>query len=51
MIKTGIDKGVEITMLADIPSEGSGLGSSSSITVGLLNVFYQFNVLLGKGAK
>jgi len=45
MIKTGIDKGVEITMLADIPSEGSGLGSSSSITVGLLNAFYQFNGL------
>jgi len=41
--KTGIEKGVEITMLADIPSEGSGLGSSSSITVGLLNAFYQFN--------
>jgi D-glycero-alpha-D-manno-heptose-7-phosphate kinase len=29
-------------MLADIPSEGSGLGSSSSITVGLLNAFYSF---------
>lgn len=39
---TGLSKGVEITMLADIPSEGSGLGSSSSITVGLLNAFYNF---------
>ncbi len=39
---TGIEKGVEITTLADIPSEGSGLGSSSSITVGLLNTFHQF---------
>jgi D-glycero-alpha-D-manno-heptose-7-phosphate kinase len=39
---TGIKKGVEITMLADIPSEGSGLGSSSSLTVGLLNAFYAF---------
>jgi D-glycero-alpha-D-manno-heptose-7-phosphate kinase len=28
---------VEITTLADIPSEGSGLGSSSSVTVGLLH--------------
>jgi len=27
-------------MLADIPSEGSGLGSSSALTVGLLNAFY-----------
>jgi D-glycero-alpha-D-manno-heptose-7-phosphate kinase len=33
----GITKGVEITTLADIPSQGSGLGSSSAITVGLLN--------------
>lgn len=39
---TGIKSGVEITMLADIPSEGSGLGSSSSLIVGLLNAFYAF---------
>ncbi|MCK4821063.1 GHMP kinase, partial [bacterium] len=42
MKKAGIEKGVEITILADIPSEGSGLGSSSSLTVGLLNAFYTF---------
>ncbi len=40
--KTGITKGVEITMIADIPSEGSGMGSSSSVTVGLLNALYAF---------
>jgi D-glycero-alpha-D-manno-heptose-7-phosphate kinase len=40
MRKAGIKGGVEITTLADIPSEGSGLGSSSSVTVGLLNAFY-----------
>ena len=39
---TGIAGGVEITTLADVPSEGSGLGSSSSVTVGLLNAFYAF---------
>ena len=39
---TGIKSGIEICMLADIPSEGSGLGSSSSITVGLLNAFYHY---------
>lgn len=39
---TGMTKGFEILMLADIPSEGSGLGSSSSLTVGLLNAFYHF---------
>ena len=42
MKKVGIKGGVEITTLADIPSEGSGLGSSSSITVGLLNAFYNY---------
>jgi D-glycero-alpha-D-manno-heptose-7-phosphate kinase len=42
MKKSGIKGGVEITTLADIPSEGSGLGSSSSITVGLLNAFYHY---------
>lgn len=40
---TGVNKGVEITTLADIPSEGTGLGSSSSITVGLLNALYAYN--------
>ena len=42
MIKAGIKKGLEITTLADIPSEGSGLGSSSSVIVGLLNAFYAY---------
>ncbi len=43
---TGLKKGFEVMMLADIPSEGSGLGSSSSLTVGLLNAFYQFRGIL-----
>jgi len=38
----GVEKGVEITTLADVPSGGSGLGSSSSITVGLLNALYAY---------
>lgn len=42
MKKTGVLNGIEITTLADIPSEGSGLGSSSSVTVGLLNALYNF---------
>jgi D-glycero-alpha-D-manno-heptose-7-phosphate kinase len=35
-----IKGGVEITSIADIPSEGTGLGSSSVFTVGLLNALY-----------
>jgi D-glycero-alpha-D-manno-heptose-7-phosphate kinase len=42
MMRTGVRCGVEITTLADIPSEGSGLGSSSSVIVGLLNAMYMY---------
>jgi D-glycero-alpha-D-manno-heptose-7-phosphate kinase len=33
---SGVTNGIEVTTLADIPTEGTGLGSSSSVTVGLL---------------
>lgn len=39
---TGVTKGVEITTLADVPSEGSGLGSSSAVTVGLLQALWTY---------
>ena len=39
---TGVERGIEITLLSDIPSEGSGLGSSSSFSVGLLNALYAY---------
>lgn len=39
---TGIDRGVEITTMGDIPSEGSGLGSSSTVTVGALHAMYAY---------
>jgi len=42
MEKTGITKGLEITSMADIPA-GSGLGSSSTYTVGLLNALHSMN--------
>lgn len=38
-----IPGGVEITTIADVPSRGTGLGSSSSFTVGLLNVLHAFS--------
>lgn len=37
---TGIDRAIEITSISDIPSQGTGLGSSSTYTVGLLNALY-----------
>jgi D-glycero-alpha-D-manno-heptose-7-phosphate kinase len=43
MQMAGVAKGVEITTLADIPSGGgSGLGSSSSVTVGLLQALFAY---------
>ena len=42
MRMAGVTHGVEITTLADIPSGGSGLGSSSAVTVGLLHALYTY---------
>lgn len=39
--KVAIDKGIEIASFADVPS-GTGLGSSSSFTVGLLHALYAY---------
>jgi D-glycero-alpha-D-manno-heptose-7-phosphate kinase len=38
----GLDRGLEISSISDIPSEGTGLGSSSAYTVGLLNAFHAY---------
>jgi D-glycero-alpha-D-manno-heptose-7-phosphate kinase len=38
----GISGGIEITSIADIPAKGSGLGSSSSFTVGLLHALHAY---------
>jgi D-glycero-alpha-D-manno-heptose-7-phosphate kinase len=40
--KTDIRSAVEITTMGDIPSEGSGLGSSSTVTVGALHALYTY---------
>ncbi len=45
MKSTGVTSGIEITTIADIPSRGTGLGSSSAVTVGLLNAL---STLAGK---
>jgi len=38
----GIEKGIEITVVGDVPARGSGLGSSSSFLVGLLNALHAY---------
>ncbi len=38
-----ISGGVEITSVADIPARGTGLGSSSSFTVGLLSALHAYS--------
>jgi D-glycero-alpha-D-manno-heptose-7-phosphate kinase len=39
---TGITRQVELSTMGDIPSEGSGLGSSSTVTVGCLHAMYAY---------
>ena len=43
MRQVEIDEPLEITTIGDVPA-GTGMGSSSSLTVGLLNALYAFGV-------
>ncbi|MGO9763492.1 MAG: GHMP kinase [Solirubrobacteraceae bacterium] len=38
--QTGLPRGLDVVTLADVPSQGTGLGSSSAVTVGLLSALY-----------
>ncbi|HLH96608.1 MAG TPA: GHMP kinase [Xanthobacteraceae bacterium] len=40
--KLAITGGIEITSIADVPSQGTGLGSSSAFCVGLLNALHAY---------
>lgn len=42
-IASGLRSGFDVSILTDIPADGSGLGSSSSLTVGLLLAFHTYN--------
>lgn len=42
MKTVGLEGGVEITSVADIPARGTGLGSSSAFTVGLLHALHAY---------
>jgi D-glycero-alpha-D-manno-heptose-7-phosphate kinase len=39
---TGLPRGLDIVTLADVPSRGTGLGSSSAVLVGLLSALYAY---------
>jgi D-glycero-alpha-D-manno-heptose-7-phosphate kinase len=51
MRATGVTEALEIHTIADIPSEGTGLGSSSTLTVGLLNALYAYQGILKDPAQ
>jgi D-glycero-alpha-D-manno-heptose-7-phosphate kinase len=40
MRRTGVSRGVDVLTLADVPGGGTGMGSSSAVTVGLLHALY-----------
>jgi D-glycero-alpha-D-manno-heptose-7-phosphate kinase len=42
----GIRRKLEVVTIADVPSQGTGLGSSSAVTVGVLNVLFAYQGIL-----
>jgi D-glycero-alpha-D-manno-heptose-7-phosphate kinase len=42
----GIPRKVEIVTVADVPAQGTGLGSSSAVVVGVLNALFAFQGIL-----
>ena len=42
MRMTGIERGIEIVIVSDVPTKGTGLGSSSALTVGLLQALFLY---------
>lgn len=47
----GLRRKIEIVTIADVPSQGTGLGSSSAVTVGVLNALFAFQGVLKSGAE
>jgi D-glycero-alpha-D-manno-heptose-7-phosphate kinase len=48
---TQVHRAVEVHTIADIPGEGTGIGSSSTLTVGLLNALYAYKGQLVDAAR
>ncbi len=51
MRATGVTQAVEIVTVSDIPAEGTGLGSSSSFAVGILNALHAYQGRLRSAAE
>ncbi|HXY47015.1 MAG TPA: GHMP kinase [Thermoplasmata archaeon] len=51
MRTTGVHDSLEVHTIADIPGEGTGIGSSSTLTVGLLNALHAFRGTLKDPAQ
>jgi D-glycero-alpha-D-manno-heptose-7-phosphate kinase len=47
----GLPRKVEIVTIADVPARGTGLGSSSAVTVGVLNALYAYQGILKSPAE
>jgi D-glycero-alpha-D-manno-heptose-7-phosphate kinase len=47
----GLPRKVEIVTIADVPAQGTGLGSSSAVTVGVLNALYAYQGILKAPAE
>jgi D-glycero-alpha-D-manno-heptose-7-phosphate kinase len=47
----GLPRKVEVVTIADVPARGTGLGSSSAVTVGVLNALYAYQGILKSPAE
>jgi D-glycero-alpha-D-manno-heptose-7-phosphate kinase len=48
---TGLPRSLDIVTLADVPSQGTGLGSSSAVMVGLLSALYAYQGIYKSAAQ
>lgn len=47
----GLPRKVEIVTVADVPAQGTGLGSSSAVTIGVLNALFAYQGILKSAAE
>jgi D-glycero-alpha-D-manno-heptose-7-phosphate kinase len=47
----GLPRSIEVVTIADVPAQGTGLGSSSAVTVGVLNALFAYQGILKSAAE